>query len=79
MGQIFCACYNMYSLGLHEEDIGYRPKSSQGLPGLQTALYVIRESCKSTYMHIVTQLHNVQMVYFTPPQKKTNKQKTNKK
>ena len=61
------ACCNMYSLGLHIENIGDQPKTSQGLPRLQTALYIIRESyegtCTSPYNHIMY----IQMVYLTPP------------
>ena len=65
MGQNFCACRNMYSPGLyhvgglHVENIGNRPKSSQGLPH-----YISSEN--RVNMHIAIQLHNIQMVYFTP-------------
>ena len=61
MGQHFCACRNMYSPGLHHvgglhvENIGNRPKSSQGLPH-----YISSEN--RVNMHIAIQLHNIQMV-----------------
>ena len=42
------ACCNMYFMGLHVENIGERSRSSQGLPGLQTELYIIRESYEGT-------------------------------
>ena len=54
----------MHPVGLYIKNIGDRPKSSQGSPGLQTAfgLYITRDSCEGTstspYNYIMYSMQN---------------------
>ena len=54
----------MHPVGLYIKNIGDRPKSSQGSPGLQTAfgLYITRDLCEGTstspYNHIMYSMQN---------------------
>ena len=65
MGQKYLC---MFSVGLHVELTGELPKSSQDFSGLQTALYMIGESCEGVHCDTTTKYSNG-----TPPPKKKKK------
>ena len=62
----------MYSLGLHMENIGGRPKSSQSLPRLQNDGIIYHQIIVRRYMYIAIQLHDTPPPP-PPPQKKKKK------